>query len=99
MFSNDTYNLTEKEQKFIQTFLSMNDCGAVNPEELLADNFSCQCTDDLKAQTTYSAHEIAGYLSSLSEKNVLEIESRNSNPDLYWVASDYLETLPKELSF
>ena len=110
-YSNKEYNLTKNEQVFIKTFLSENGCGAKTPEELLEDNFSCQCLEDL--ESTFSGltrNQIGGYLSSLQEKGVLTFEKRqgaranNKNmytfePDLYWVDESYIETLDADLDF
>jgi len=107
-------NLTEKEQKLVSVFLSYNECGATTPEELLEDNYSCQCIDDLRDITDFSNNELGGLLSSLQEKGILQLEERkgatlpknatrsqmmNFEPDLYWVNDSFIETLPEEMVF
>jgi hypothetical protein len=107
------YNLTEKEQSFITEFLRNNGCGANTPQDLLADNFSCQSIEDLREVTGFTNHEIAGLISSLENKSVIWIEERdgaicksnsrvaqmNFEPDLYWVSEEYLESLPLNEAF
>lgn len=111
-YSTTEFKLTENEQTFIKLFLANNGCGATTPEELIDDNYSCQCIEDLNECTNYTPSQIAGYLGSLTEKNVIWIEDRdgsvcksksrvaqmNFEPDLYWVNESYLESLPKEMS-
>jgi len=112
-YSTKSYNLTEKEASFIETFLSENGCGAKTPEELLDDNFSCQSLGDLSELYDLNKHEIAGLLSSLQNKGVLWLDDRDGpeytgsnrmkelsfEPDLYWVSDEYLEELDKEVEF
>ena len=113
-YSNEEYNLTEKECKFIKTFLSENGCGAQTASELLDDNYSCQCLEDLNdIFEDLNKHEISGLLGSLQSKGVINLEERSGpyytgtnkinsysfEPDLYWCDSDYLETLDKDLKF
>jgi hypothetical protein len=110
-YSNEEYNLTKNEQVFIKVFLSENDCGAKTPEELLEDNFSCQCLEDLEGTFSgLSRNQIGGYLSSLQEKGVLMFEKRQGarandknmytfEPDLYWVEDSYIESLDADLDF
>lgn len=106
-YSNSEFILTEKEINFIQTFIKNNDCGAETPEDLLSDNYSYQCIEDLREDFDLSNSEIGGLLSSLQEKNVIVIEERDGpiyegsnrlkrfsyEPDLYWVNESYLESL------
>ena len=114
-YSTKNYQLTEKEEAFIKAFLASNGCGAGTPEVLLGDNFSCKCMEDLteELEETYSPHEIAGFISSLESKGVLNIEDergdeivhtkrglkRKKLPDLYWVNKYYLEELDADLDF
>ena len=106
-------NLTSKESIFLTKFLSINECGAKTPGDLLEDNFSCQTLRDLR-ELGYNKNEVAGYISSLEEKNVLMIEDgrgpenpfikikgrkQKMLPDLYWVTGDYLETLDSNWNF
>jgi hypothetical protein len=101
-------NLTKKEQKFIKEFLSSNGCGATNSQELLEDNFSCQCFTELEEIFEYlNKYEISGLLSSLMKKQVLWCEDERGSeinywskkmekiPDLYWVNEWFLEENPK----
>ena len=39
-FSNDNYQLTERENDFIKRFLADNGCGANSPEESLPSNLN-----------------------------------------------------------
>lgn len=112
-YSTEEFKLTEGEQEFISKMLRANGCFASNPDELLEDNFSCQTIEDFRKITDLSKNQIAGYISSLNEKNVIAIEERDGvsytgpskiiqmdfEPDLYWVTDDYLESLPAELKF
>jgi hypothetical protein len=108
-YSNENYNLTEKECDFIQKFLENNGCGASTPGELLSDNFSCQTIEDME-DFGYSKHQVAGLISSLIEKQVIFVEDRDGpkankknfmtfEPDLYWVDDNYLESLDENLKF
>lgn len=67
-YSNKNFSLTLNEEKFIKTFLSENGCGAQTPDDLLSDNFSCQCIEDLNGIMSLTKNQIGGYLSSLQEK-------------------------------
>ena len=114
-YTNSEYPLTKNEALFIKTFLSENGCGAKTPKDLLADNFSCQCIEDLRdTHTGLSNDQIGGYISSLIEKGVLWLEVRDGAvckypigtiqesifaPNLYWVDDCYLETLDENLKF
>lgn len=112
--SNSEFSLTEGEISFIHKFLSSNTCGAETPEDLINDNHSCQCIEDLYEHFPNLTHnQVGGYLSSLQEKNVLVLEDRDGpicksknrvkqmqfEPDLYWVNEYYLKSLPSELRF
>ena len=114
MFSNVEYQLTTKEENFIGRYLGLNNCGATSPEELLSDNYSCQCIEDLRDEfSDIGVHSMSGLLSSLIEKGVLYLDKRdglecksknplvqyNFEPDLYWVNECYLETLAPEVTF
>lgn len=114
MFSTSEFQLTEKEQEFIRRYLAINGCGATNPEELLCDNYSCQCIEDLRDEfSDIGVRSMSGLLSSLEEKGVFYIERRdglectsknrvaqfNFEPDLYWVNEMYLESLPENVTF
>jgi len=113
-YSNTDFTLTEREQSFIKIFLSENGCGAQTPEELIDDNFSCQCGEDLEEIFgSLSRNQVGGFLSSLQEKQVIWKEERdgdfckssnratqmNFEPNLYWVNDSYIESLPSELDF
>ena len=106
-------NLTSREQDFICRFLAANCCGANNSEQLLNDNFSCQCVADLQSVfKDLTANQIGGFLSSLQEKSVIWMDERdgsicksenrikqiNFEPNLYWVENSFLES-NLELSF
>jgi len=108
MFSTKTTKLTTGEEEFIAAFLADNGCGAQTPEQLLGDNFSCQCITDLVElfKEKLNKHQIAGFISSLEAKGVLWIEDRKDEglpweklPDLYWVSDSYLEELDPQLKF
>lgn len=114
-YSTKDYKLTDNEQDFIQKFLYNNGCGAETPSELLGDNYSCQCIEDLREEMTdLSPNQIGGYLASLQEKGVLTLDERMGpicevgasrmkrfqfEPDLYWANEDYLEQLDPDLDF
>ena len=100
--------LTEKELNFFKRFLDYNGCGAKTPKELLEDNFSCQCIEDLRdVFPEVSNNEIGGLLSSLEVKGFLNLEERDGSfckskskakqmifePDLYWASDSVLEEL------
>jgi hypothetical protein len=108
-YSNQNYNLTEKESVFVQKFLDNNGCCANNPGDLLADNFSCQTIEDME-KFGFTKHQVHGLISSLMEKEVIFIEKRDGakantknyitfEPDLYWINDEYLESLPEDLDF
>jgi len=110
--TNNEFNLTEKEQKFMTEFLQSNGCGARTAGELLEDNYSCQALEDLR-EFDFSAHQIAGLISSLEEKGCIWKEDRDGDictsknrfkqmtfePDLWWVSEEYLESLPLNEAF
>jgi len=112
-FSNKEFVLTEGEQQFIKKYLDHNDCGATTPGQLLEDNFSCHCIEDLRDIFGLTNNQIGGYLSSLQEKCVITLEERdgdicksknriiqmNFEANLYWVNDSYLESLDENLSF
>lgn len=100
--------LTENEKDFLLNFLENNGCGAETPRELLDDNFSCQCIEDLRyIFPNLSNNQIGGYLTSLQEKGVIYLDERdgavcessnpikklNFEPDLYWVSNEFLEEI------
>lgn len=73
-------------------FLKNNSCGAKNSRDLLRDNFSCKCIEDLReAMSKHTKNQIGGFLSSLQEKNVLVLEDRSGESDLYWVNDSWLK--------
>ena len=97
-------NLTNREQEFVLKFLGATGCGAESCEELLEDNFSCQCVEDLEdVFPELSKNQIGGFLASLQEKGVLQLDERdgpicksksammNFEPDLYWKNDSFLE--------
>ena len=101
-------NLTKREQEFISEFLNDNGCGAATSIELLEDNFSCQCLEDLQEVfPKLSKNQIGGFLSSLQQKDVLWVDERDGDycksksrvkqmtfePNLYWVNDSFLEEL------
>ncbi len=88
--------MTQKEERFIKEFLIDNGCGAGTVNELLEDNFSCQCVEDLKEAQGLNAQEIGGFISSLEKKDILWIEDRIGDPDLFWVNDSFLEEISKE---
>jgi len=110
-YTNNDYNLTDKEQGFIKIFLSENGCGAQTPSILLGDNFSCQCIEDLNELFSgLTKNQIGGFLSSLQEKGVLMLDKRDGpiftkknmwtfEPDLYTAEEGYLQSLPGDLDF
>lgn len=113
-FNNKQFKLTEREQDFIQKFLDNNGCGARTPCELLDDNFSCQCIEDLRSIFhEMSEHQIGGFLSSLQTKGIIFLEYRDGpvcesndrikqlmfEPNLYWITEDYLKSLDQDLLF
>ena len=93
--------LTEGEANFIQTFLANNDCGAKTPGDLIDDNFSCQCVEDLVEVMGMTPYEVGGYLSSLEKKGVIWVEDERGAtlPDLWWASDAYIADLDPELSF
>lgn len=100
MLQNKTV-LTEGEADFLINFLEENGCGAKTAGELLADNFSCQCIEDLRDTMKLSVKQVGGFLSSLQEKSVIYIEDERGSglPDLYWVSDSFLEELKQDASF
>lgn len=97
-------NLTKREKEFLLEFLKNNDCGAKSSEDLLEDNYSCQCIENLQdVYPELSKNQIGGFLSSLQEKGVLWIEDNRGTDyncitlkkeklaDLYWVSDNFLE--------
>ena len=100
-------NLTLNEKAFLWEFLENNGCAAETPEDLLNDNFSCQCVDDLEETINYTPNQIRGFLSSLIEKGVLWLEERDSLrivndttlPHLYWMSEEVLKEMNPKLTF
>jgi len=77
-YSSESYPLTVNEQRFIKGFMGENGCGAKTPGDLLNDNYSWQCIEDLRTNMKdLSNRQIAGYLSSLQDKGVLGVEVRD----------------------
>lgn len=64
-------------------------CGAKNVEELLDDNFSYFSTDDILKYNIFSKHQIAGLISSLLEKNIINLDSDDS----YYLNIDFNDEL------
>lgn len=97
----ETFNLTNNEQKFINTHLKNNGCGAETAESLLADNYSCQSMEDYREiMTDLNDKQIGGYLSSLEEKGVIWRDDDNIGvPTLWWVSEAYLESLEPTAKF
>ena len=99
-------NLTENETRFFKQFLALNGCGATSPKDLLEDNYSCQCIEEIFDCTDYTHKEIGGYLSSLQTKNVLWLDERDGpycknnkwdfEPDLYWISDITLAELTEK---
>jgi hypothetical protein len=87
-------SLTKKEENFLRSFLVNNGCAARTPSDLLEDNFSCQALEDIFEQNPdLNKHQISGLISSLIEKQIIWIEERNTDCDLYWISEWYLEEL------
>lgn len=85
--------LTAKEASFIREFLRDNGCGAGTPNDLISDNFSCNCVEDLCDSQNLNAQEVGGLISALDKKCILWVEERDRDCDLYWVADWWLEAL------
>ena len=85
------YELTEKEANFVNVMLQVNRSGADAWKSLVADNFSCVETRDLKSIGNKKV--IAGLISSLEEKEVIVIDDRSDDgeSDLYWFTMDFVE--------
>lgn len=83
------YELTEKENNFVNVMLHVNRTGNDAWKSLVYDNFSCVDTNDLKPIGNKKV--IAGLISSLAEKEVIEIEERSGESDLYWFAMDFVK--------
>lgn len=106
----EDYKLTKNEKTFLIEFLELNGCGAKTPGDLLMDNYSCQCLMDLDenidVSALYSPRQVRGFLSSLTEKNVLMFEERqtykgenDSEPHLWWAENSFLESLDANINF
>lgn len=87
----NNYELTEKENNFVNVMLHVNVNLTGNDawKSLVYDNFSCVETSDLKSIGNEKV--IAGLISSLEEKGVVEIEERGKKPDLYWFTMGFVE--------
>lgn len=87
----NNYELTEKENNFVNVMLHVNRTGNDAWKSLVYDNFSCVDTNDLKPIGNKKV--IAGLISSLVEKEVIEIEDRSDDgeSDLYWFAMDFVK--------
>lgn len=85
------YELTEKETSFVNVMLEVNRSGADAWKSLVVDNFSCVDTSDLKSVGNRKV--IAGLISSLEEKGVIEIEDRSDvgERDIYWFTMSFVE--------
>ena len=89
--------LTKKESEFIKHFLDDNGCGARTPNELTADNFSCQNIEDLCEYQELSSQQVGAFIGSLIEKDIIHKEERNKNEtDLFWINDSFLENLQKD---
>ena len=82
------YELTEKELTFVRAMLEVNRTGPGAWESLVKDNFSCVETSDLTSVGNKKV--IAGLISSLDDKGVIEIEERRCG-DLYWFTTDFVK--------
>lgn len=85
----NSYELTEKENNFVNVMLHVNRTGNDAWKSLVYDNFSFVDTNDLKPIGNKKV--IAGLISSLVEKEVIEIEERDGESDLYWFAMDFVK--------
>ena len=99
---NRTYELTEKEAKVAE-------CGEIcfddfNDPELGYQHFdgdpAYMCfTLDEALETGFTKHQIAGLISSLEAKGVIDIEHRCpivEGPDLYWLNENFINYLARK---
>lgn len=92
--------LTELETNFFYRFAANNDCGAETPSDLIDDNHSCQAFEDFQSLfPELNDSQIKGYISALDSKQVISIEERKGDCDLFWVTDSFLETLKADMTF
>lgn len=97
-FSTKEIELTEKENAFMSAHLKLANegCNAKDVEDLIGDNYSWANLKDLSEKTGFNKYQIAGLVSSLSEKGVIQIDSDEKN--LLVIETSWLETLDGKLS-
>ena len=98
----ETYNLTDKEATLAQ-------CAGINFEYFFEETGYSQCDGDsyflcftlreaLKT-TNFDKHQIAGLISSLEAKGVIDIEHRDpvyEGPDLYWLNESFINAVARK---
>tara|TARA_R100001198_G_scaffold25766_1_gene13392 strand:- start:125 stop:466 length:342 start_codon:yes stop_codon:yes gene_type:complete len=98
----ETYNLTDKEATLAQ-------CAGINFEYFFEETGYDQCDGDsyflcftlreaLKT-TNFDKHQIAGLISSLEAKGVIDIEQRCpivEGPDLYWLKESFINAVARK---
>ena len=98
----ETYDLTDKEATLAQ-------CAGINFEYFFEETGYSQCDGDsyflcftLKEAlntTDFDKHQIAGLISSLEAKGVIDIEHRCpivEGPDLYWLNENFINAVARK---
>jgi len=72
-------SLTVKEKVALKAIVhfALENMGGKKPADLFVDNYSFFDQSDLAERTTYTAHEIAGLISSLEGKDVIVHEEND----------------------
>ena len=96
-----TFNLTEKETKLTQAGEMSYD---YYHDEIGYQNCdgdpACFCftLEEAKAEG-FTKHQVAGLISSLEAKGVVEIEHRDpvvEGPDLFWLSEDFINFIARQ---
>lgn len=98
----EKYELTDKEATLAQ-------CADIKFEyfhsEIGYDNCDGDCTflcftlKEALQTTKFTKHQIAGLISSLEEKGIIEIEQRDpvwEGPDLYYLSEDFINAVARK---
>ena len=106
---NRTYELTEKAYELTEKEAKVAECGEIcfddfNDPELGYQHFdgdpAYMCfTLEEALETGFTKHQIAGLISSLEAKGIIDIEHRCpivEGPDLYWLNENFINYLARK---
>jgi len=95
-------NLTKKEIEMVRVlFKNANNDGSETIGQIVEDNFSFTETKDFRKETGYSKFVVAGLISSLMEKGVLNFDEGNGfdKPDCWLLMRTFLEEFDPNIKF